>query len=424
MKKVRRIFNQASIAVIIAIFTSAFVLPFILTSSSQIFAGTFEPRMITMSNSAPGATSVTYTVAFTLATTGTAVQGVVIDFCANDTIINDTCTLTGNLTGFSLTGTPSVAETGLSSVGSWTATSANPYHTLIYTDSTATTTGQTSAVTVTISGVTNPTPTAYPGQFYARIFTYSSSTSASSYTSTNDGSNVLDTGGAALDVVQTINVAAKVFEDLQFCVYSTACGSTPTANLGVNSTSLALSVLSTYGSSNVAFQLGTNALSGVYVTMTGTTLCSAGTLTWANCEGAGTPPTITAMGSSAIAPVAGNSQFGMCTGGISGLTPALTYTSSTNACPTLAQYTAYTPGSGLIASTTYGFNDINTGGTCGATNGSGSSGTNQSCGSTVMTSGGPVAFNTGSFTFIANVSPSTPIGSYTANLNMVASSKF
>ena len=425
MKRVRRIFNQTSIAVIVAVVTSALVLPFILTSSNQVFAGELEPRQITISSSAPAATAITYTASFTLATPATAVQGVVIDFCANDPIPGDTCS-TGagtNLNGFTLGSSPSVSETGLSSAGSWAAAanSSAPYHTLFYTDSSATTTGQTSTVTVTITGVTNPTPNTYPGSFYARIFTYSSSTSASGYTSATPGSNIIDQGGDALSIAQTITITAKVFETLTFCVYTTSCGTAPTATLGAATTS-ALSTANTFGSSNVAYQLATNAYNGVSVTMTGTTLCTAATLSYANCEGATTPPTITALGATATGPIAGNSQFGMCVSPISGVTAATTYTSSSSACPNLTQNTAYTPGSGAINNTTYGFNDLNSG-TCGSS-GSGGAGTNASCGSLVMTSTGPIGSNTGYFTFIANIAATTPSGIYSANLNMVATAKF
>jgi hypothetical protein len=422
---VRQVFNRTFIAVIVAVVTSAFVLPFIFTSSDLVFAGELEPREITISSSAPAATSVTYTAAFTLATPATAVEGVVIDFCANDPIPGDACN-TGagtNLNGFSLTSTPSVAKTGLSSSGSWTAATngASPYHTLFYTDASATTTGQTAAVTVTISGVTNPTPNTYPGTFYARIFTYSSSTSATSYTSLTPGSNIIDQGGDALSIAQTISVTAKVFETLTFCVFTTTCGTAPTATLGA-ATTTALSTSNTYGSTNVAYTLATNAYNGVIVTMTGTTLCTASTLSYANCENATPAPTITALGATAAAPVLGNSQFGMCVTAITGVTAATTYTSSTNACPTLVQNTAYTPGSGLLTNTTYGFNDANSG-TCGSS-GVGGAGTNATCGSLVMSSTGSISSNSGSFTFIANIAATTPSGIYNANLNMVATAKF
>ncbi len=411
--KIKAISLRATAIIASLILATGSLLPVLIFSGGVASAtGLLEPREINMSNSAAGATGVTYDVSFTT-TALYQLNGIVVDFCANDPIPGDTCN-TGSgtsLNNFSLGSSPSVTSTGLNT-GTWTATTnaTAPYTTLMYASNCTTSCDNTSTnVTLTISNVTNPTPSTYPGSFYARIFTYSTSTGATGYTSTSIGTPV-DDGGDALSTTETINVQAKVFETLDFCVYTSACGTAPQAKLGASSTE-ALSTASTYGSSNVKYDLGTNAKNGVTVTMTGTTLCSALTLSYSNCEGATPAPTIAAMGSTATAPVTGTPQFGMCADPITGVTAASTYSSTT--CPALVEGTAYTPGSGLLAGTDYGFNDS-----------SSSGGTNSTGGSTILTSTGPVAQATGYLAFIANISSTTPSGIYNADLNLVATSNF
>ncbi|MGH7234197.1 MAG: hypothetical protein ACREF7_02005 [Candidatus Saccharimonadales bacterium] len=410
----RRVYN----GVLAVVLGAGLLAPYIFLTSgvAGASAGELEPRSITMSTSAPGATSATYTASFKAATTGT-VAGMVIDFCANSPIPGDTCTTgSGSLTGLTITTSDTTSLTGTWVGTSSTATIAK----LTCSASCPSVTGGTTVITVTMSNVTNPTPVSYPGSFYARIFTYATSAGATGYTSANPsaGAAVVDQGGDALSTAQTINVQAKVFETLAFCVYSSSCGTAPTATLGISSTH-ALSTSNTFGSSNVTYQLGTNAANGVTITMTGTTLCSALTLTYANCEGAGTPPTIAAIGSSALAAATNTAQFGMCidvSGFSSALTPNATYKGDTgsNACPTLTEGTQYTPGTAPLLSTSrFGFNDGNSG-----------NGTNTSGGSTIVTSTGPVATNTGFLTFIANITSTTPSGIYNSSLNLVATPSF
>ena len=415
--KVKNIIRRVGTGFIATVFTVGFAAPFVFIFGGTAGAtGELEPRSITMSSSAPGATGVTYTANFTAATTGT-VSGMVVDFCANDPIPGDTCTTgSGSLTGLTITTSDTTSLTG-----TWAATSSTATRAVLTCSATcpAVTAGST-VITITMTGITNPTPASYPGSFYARIFTFATAAGATGYTSTSPsaGAPVVDQGGDALSTAQTINVQAKVFETLAFCVYTTACGTAPAAHLGT-STNEALSTANTYGSSAVQYQLGTNAQHGVTVTMTGTTLCSALTLTYATCEGAAPAPTIAAIGSTAAAAVKGTAQFGMCAdvslfGG--SVVPASTYKgdSGTNACASLTEGTAYTPGtSPLLTTSQFGFNDANAAG-----------GTNFAGGSTVVSSTGPVATNTGYLTFIANITSTTPSGIYNASLNLVATANF
>src|ERR1035438_927758 len=71
-------------------FVAAFLMATLTTSFVSALGGQVQTRQIELSNSAISATGVNYSVSF-YPTATTVVGGIVIDFCANDPIIGDTC---------------------------------------------------------------------------------------------------------------------------------------------------------------------------------------------------------------------------------------------------------------------------------------------------------------------------------------------
>jgi hypothetical protein len=353
-------------------------------------AGQVSTRSITMSTSATSIAS-SYKVTFTPVTSATVL---VLDFCSNDPLYNDTCS-------FSAATVPTVASP-VSSAGTATALgSGSPVHTIQVTGLTMT---AGTAYTITISsGITNPTGL---GTFYGRILTYSTAgqyTPANTTGATPTINTPIDYGGIALSTTSNITITSKVFETLAFCVYQTACGTAPNLVLG-NSLTGALSVGGAYVNSNTSWSLATNAGSGVNVTMTGTSLCTPG----GTCAtGATNPYTITAIGATPTISNVGTEQFGMCVNknGSTALTIAAAYTDSINNC------TGITTGT-YTGTSKFGFDDNAT------------TGTTSAGGSQVFSSTSDVPSVVGSLSFLGNISSVTSAGVYTTNLNMVATGTF
>lgn len=399
------------------------ILPGSASATGQVTA-----RKILMSTSAPSAQA-TYALTFTPATTyTTTAASLAIDFCSDTPLPGQTC-------AFSAATVPTVAAGVTVAVSSGTVTSpatvlgsGTPLHTLGVTNISA---GFTSGTPITItfnatpaSTLTNPTG-ASPGSFYARVVTYNSATGATTggatgYVPANStggattiGSGALDTGGIALAVTSNITITSKVYETLTFCVYTGSCGTAPNLTLG-SATTGALDPSNAYVNSATAYQIATNAGTGVNVTMTGTTLCRSATP--ANCNtGTATINTITSIGTTAgfttpATSSVGTEQFGMCAwkNGSAALTVAAPYNDTINSCTGAPLATGIYTGSSV-----FGFDDT-----------TGAGGTNNAAGSQVMSSSGAVAPVTGSFSFLGNIAPATEPGIYTTNLNMVATGTF
>ena len=363
-------------------------------------AGQISSRSITLSSSAIS-TATNYKIKFTPVTTA---QELIIDFCSNSPLVGDSCSFSSSTvpTVGSLTsdvGTPS-------SVGS-----GSPVHTIKVTGLTMT---GGSPFTINISaGITNPST---PVTFYARILTYTTG-NAANYAPANTtgntpttGSGNVDTGGIALSTASNIQINAKVFETMVFCVFDTTCGTAPVLTLG-DPTTGALSSSSAYINTTAQYTLATNAGSGVAVTMTGQTLCRVTPLNFSNCPTGASASTITAIGNTATAVNGGHfgtEQFGTCAGinGSSALTAVSPYNDS--GCPTTA-----TTNGAYSGAVTFGFNDSSSAG-----------GTNNAAGSTILSSTGAVPSVTSNFAFVANISATTEAGLYQSNLNLVATGTF
>jgi hypothetical protein len=239
----------------------------------------------TITSGVGSGTGVTYKITFT--PTATNIGGIVVDICANTPLIGDTsCTLPA---GFSWgAATPAASLTG--AAGTWTAGSkqgagAGAATPQVLTMANATPVTPGGAVTITVTGVTNPNATNYVANhytFYARILTFDSNTNmTNNYTATGTTraqlppsglAGVVDYGGAAMSLQNPIMITARVMETMSLCtsgaVMTAACAgaSTPTISIGsdVNGTI----VLGTALSSTPAYsQVSTNATNGYGIYM-------------------------------------------------------------------------------------------------------------------------------------------------------------
>jgi hypothetical protein len=247
-------------------------------------AGQVSTRSVMLSNSTPSAAATKYTVSFKPATTGT-IGGIIVDFCGDSPIIGSTtCTLP---TAFTL-GTAVTLTAGYTGMGTgWTASglqggaAASNNQVAVLTTASAQSVTAGSAVTFELTGITNPSST---GTFYARIYTFTTSTTAANYTATGTARvaapvGVVDYGGAALSTTAAISVSATVQEQLTFCVSKAApaagCTSltTPNVVLGSGTPTVLGTALST---DTVYNQVTTNAVSGVSIALknTSSTTCA------------------------------------------------------------------------------------------------------------------------------------------------------
>lgn len=332
-------------------------------------------RSITMSNSNAGTTGVTYKVSFKAAASY-QLKGIVVDFCDNDPLPGDTCTLP---TGFSLTASPAIANASPSVA--WTAASSNSNRTLTLTNTTGTAlTAGTTVVSFEVTTVANPTTDNH--SFYARIFTYTSTTTGytDGQSSANEGA-FTEYGGIALSTGKVINITAKVQETLSFCVYNTACGDDPSFTLGHTAGTATVIDNSVVDTSTAKFSISTNANGGVAVRMKGDTLKSGSN-------------SIAAKGATAGAITAGTANFGLYLSAL-----------GTNMSAT-APYTT--------SASNYAF-DVSSAGTSDVTT---------TYGGQLAALSGPTTASVTTITFGATASPTTPAGTYTAAEQLIAAGTF
>lgn len=346
--------KSVNVVLVIGLIVSSFAY------STPAGASAITNRKITASNSAGGATGVTYTLTTNaLPTTGTAVRSVSVDIC--DTA-SGTCTNSGSSAGFSALGSTLASQpSGLGIASGWAVSAASQYSLRItHASNSATPSG---TVQIVWNGVANPTTA--NSTYYARVTTYS----GSSYT------GALDTGVVALSTSSTIQVALAVNETLTFCagtsITNENCGtiSGNQVNLGTGSTTSTSSGTSVFAAS-------TNGGTGYTVTVNGTAL-NNGSYTMATPGGAST---------------IGTEQFGMNL--VANTTPSVgvvktgTGTASVDAAYATTNTFPYTSGSTVVS---------------------------------VLV---PTNANKFTVSYIANIGGTTPPGSYVANLNYIATANF
>jgi hypothetical protein len=265
----------------------------------------------------------------------------------------------------------------------------------------------------------NPSAT---GALYARLYTYSTYSTASTFASaspitgtsysTSAGANI-DGGGVALYITNSLTVNAKVQEYLQFCIYTASGSNLPCSQTGsvvtLGNTSGILSIANAYVDTSTRFDIATNASGLAAVTFTGSPLANGTNLIESS--------TLSGTGSTAATAYVssvGTDQFGLC--GVASATQATNYTSTNlsfpnntynsngfSACPSAyATSTTYagTAGFGLNiaqAATVYG---------------------------DLLAIQQPGTGSTGAISFIGNVAASQLAGSYTTSFNFVATGTY
>ncbi len=380
-----------------------------LASPSQALAyGQVTSRSIQMSSAIPSNANTSYAVAFTPAS-GTPIQAMAVDFCSNDPLIGDSCTAP---TGFSV-GTPTVTGvtvTGQTGGGTWAAANVNTNRTLTLSNATAQG-GTLTAVSFTLTTATNPstacTTNAAACTFYARIFTFTSTANLSTFTGTANGSYsgaaIQDAGGVALATTSTINITAKVQEQLTFCTSGgtiTACSTTSTPNVSLGHGSPTAILDASAVDIGLAYtQLSTNAQGGAIIRMKASNSCSSSTNNGGLSSNGGALCSIPGKGSSAGTIVNGTAAFGMCVNKGTNTTVDANYTDSANSCPTGAYNATSTfgmDGTGLIS--TYG--------------------------DQVFSTTGAVSAENNTLVFAATASNTTPAGIYQANESLIATGTF
>jgi len=420
-------------------------LPFL--QPNKVSADQFANRSIQMSDSAPSGTSITAGVgsgnAVTYRVTFDAVHAassLVIDFCSgSDTpILDDACTApTGMGAAAAVTGV-----TGKVGTGTWAIT-ATAGQVKLANSASGDDIVASSTEVFDITGITNPSTT---GTFYARMYTFTSTTWGSyvSATAVNLGANS-DYGGIALTTARAITITARVQESLTFCVSSedpvnwTDGGAGPNANscaaaevganlpaitLGhtVGGTTLVLDA-GTIDTQDIFSQLSTNATHGAVINLRSN---PGGGGTNATCGGlsadAGTTCAIPPIGATAAAITAGTAVFGLFVkdGYVNAATPA-----STGTMPASATYNDGV-NTNTAAPTTLHFGMDNstaqaaTGGAYRTYSGNVSS----TFGSTLAKSSGPTYRLQNQYVFGATAALTTPAGIYTANMSMTATGTF
>lgn len=378
---VATIFQKNIYAIMIVVLISFVLMPALL-APLNVSAAQVTARNIKMSTATPS-TAAQYEINFTTATTNT-IQGVVIDFCSQSPIIgNATCTLP---TGMTVGATVS-SQTGLTA-GTWTGSTAQAggSKTLVITNGSGASVSSGQAVSITVTGFTNPSTT---GTFYARIFTFATTAGANAYTSGTPGTHV-DDGGVALSTTSSIGVSATVQESLTFCVSAAAPGTgctsttTPSIIIGNGGSPSILDTANVYTSS-IYHQLSTNAQGTTTVRVKGSSALTSGSNTINPTATSTTPFTITA----------GTAAFGIrsatSTGGTGTVTPQAPYNHASN-------YGLDTTTSNDNVTATYG--------------------------DTLATATGAILNANSQVIFGATAGATTPAGIYTASYSLVATSSY
>jgi hypothetical protein len=330
--------------------------------ANKSYASQILNRKLTLSSSLGGASNVSYafSTSSSLPTTTTPVKSVDIKFCES---LADGCISTPD--GFSSsTSTLASQPTGLGAASGWTVDNSSAGFLRIVNASNST--NPSGNVSIVWDGVHNPT--ASNTTFYAIVTTYSNA----------DWTGAIDSGSLALSTSGELQVTFTVDETLTFCTGTSITGqncgtiSGSTVSLGRGS-----SIATSTGTSVMA--AATNGSTGYSITVNGQTLTSGS-------------DSIDAM-STGGASIIGNEQFGINLAG-NNVTPAVG---------------ASVSGSGsAVAETGYNTNDnfkfVD--------------------GETIASASGPTNANTFTISYIANIAGSTPAGTYTTNLNYIATANF
>jgi len=375
---------------------SALLLGFVVAPFAS--AATVTTRSIALSSSTKAATGVSAEVKFTSVA---AAGAFVLEFCSNTPLIGEACTAPTGL----VVNTATSATSGFTDTSTLTADEPNAR---VITG----TIGATTAITVDLAGITNPTNA---GTIYARIVTYDTKAHAQAYTSATglSDANAIDNGGIALSITDKIGVSAAVLESMTFCVTGAVAPgadcdltgtSAPTLKLGENTGGVIALDAQHLSTGDIYTQISTNAVGGAIVNLKSNTdgcggLVRAGAAS--NAAGCGIAPA--GVDSSFTPSSAGTAKFGVKTATAVGVGSNFNGT-----------FQPYSPGGPIYNSTNYNLKYV-------AGDGSGVTST---YGDPFLETTGP-ANNMGmTLTFGASIANNTPAGLYSADLSLIATGKF
>lgn len=221
-------------------------------ASQQVSAAQVQNRSLTLSTSQAGATGVTYTVKFDIASSYT-LGSIMIEFCVEDPLPNQPCTAPPGMSAGAATLGAQTGQTGFSSLGG----GANRL--TIGRAPSATSVG---AVSYQFQNITNPSTANHT--YFSRVYTYAS----------NNGSGAsIDDGGMTFATANQLGFVTEVPPYLQFCIGQTIggldCGNATGQFLDLGELSRV-----TPKFSDAQMLIATNAQFGAGVTATGTTLQS------------------------------------------------------------------------------------------------------------------------------------------------------
>ncbi len=208
-------------------------------------------RKLQLSNADVGVTA-DYLLSFDLATAG-PLGSIVVQFCSNDPLPNDPCTVP---IGFDVSAAVLANQAGETGFIIDPATTANQ---LILSRTVAG--AAIGPVSYHFTGVVNPTN---PGSYYARVQTYATN---------NASGSASDYGGIAIAILNTIVITAEVPPYLIFCTGITITGLNCANAIGDY---IDFGQLPATQASRASSQMliATNSGSGYNVTVAGTTLAS------------------------------------------------------------------------------------------------------------------------------------------------------
>lgn len=376
-----RIISDKSRYIVAALLVAFSVFVPMLASAAQV-----TERSITLSSATKGATAVTYSLEFTTPTAGA--QAIVVDFCSNSPIVGATCTAP--------TGMVATAATVPTAGYSKTSSTASK---VVLAKTAATTAGEDLAVA--IAGVTNSSAA---GTVYARILTYADTAAAAGYIDGATTGSPIDTGSVAFALTDAISVSGDVLETLSFCVAGEAipvnCNITgldaPTLSLGEDlGNGVKALAVGTVSTGDLFTQVSTNAVNGAVVRLKNSTAGCGGLLR----PGEGTAAQRCGIGPALLADVTtnGNALFGVKAVAVAGGEGAFDVA---NANYNAANYRMnYVNGDATGVTSVYGDEFLNT-------------------------ANAPALNKNATLTFGATIANNTPAGSYSADLNLIATGKF
>ena len=364
-------------------------------------------------------TNVTYQVSFT---PQTQAGSLVIDFCTQNPIINDTCTTP---TSMLATGATVSSVSGTVGGTGWTITTGAGQIKLQDDGVAAHDAQATTPQVFRVSGIRNPSTV---GTFYARIYTYTNN-SQGTYASPTNAGNYVDYGGIALSTTNVITITARVQESLLFCVRAsnpTSCrthdcsdtsvaSSPPALVLGHGSPTAVLDS-SAVDTGTIYSQLSTNATNGAVINMHNSNT-SCGGLSANGGTTCAIPAINSGSNAGASAMTAGTAAFGLFvsdstadpSGGTGTITPSNIYHNGSHVTiPTDLWY-------GMDTTTALGAGTIPVTYTGGVTS---------TFGSTIASTNAPCYRVENTYVFAATAALTTPAGIYTANLSMIATGSF